>query len=796
MTIDQHDEFERLDLTPDPRILEVLGEIPYQPWQCLAELIDNSFDELISDPDRDVNKPAAVYITVPRANSSDADALVGVFDIGRGMSRSTLEKSLRAGYTGRARFGNLGLFGMGFNIATARLGNRTEVRTTQSGDDHWVVTEIDFREMQRRDSFHVPLRYMPKDDPSAHGTEITVRDLNPKMLEALKRPSTLTAVRQRLGRVYSYLLRDTSPIPEAPDTVLEGRGIALYLNGKRIAPRLPCVWSASRGISHRGAEICAVQVVDHRLSEAYACMRCGHWQRGYDVDRCPECGGESLELRPRRVHGWLGVQRYLHESEFGIDFLRNGRKILTDEKALFTWEDFDTGETYHEYPIELPANQGRLVGEIHLDHVPVFYQKTNFERNSPEWREAVAHLRGEGPMREKKARERGYSENDSLLGRLFKAFQRNDPGLRCLIPGNGYHATHELAREWGDYFHRGLPEYQSDEKWYEAAVRHDQIKNQERTESHIEPGVIGTGSDLGGRTGLQPLLSATRAVTASPSSANDPEPISETEDERFMRYRKDAREFYDLAGEVIVDGVGKREVRVFETTVELTNSAGVKVPVVSRAGTGMNLEVYVNGDHLVFREYGRDPRDYAIMEIAQVLRALSHADSPITALAAEVTKQFPDQRTTSSALRDRAEAALSRIRDQLAPIVAAHAQEMWAALSNESKVAAEQDAAKVHPTLDWRAASHDGRFAAHLDCDAIATLVSYDPGSFLDDAVFTISWSAWSDPQARSRHVSQVVRLLQNIGEFLADPGYKSRLDLTMARLSIDMLDQTVSVPK
>ena len=31
----------------------------------------------------------------------------------------------------------------------------------------------------------------------------------------------------------------------------------------------------------------------------------------------------------------------------------------------------------------------------------------------------------------------------------------------------------------------------------------------------------------------------------------------------------------------------------------------------------MNLEVYVNGDHTVFREYGRDPRDYAIMEIAQ-----------------------------------------------------------------------------------------------------------------------------------------------------------------------------------
>ncbi len=44
----------------------------------------------------------------------------------------------------------------------------------------------------------------------------------------------------------------------------------------------------------------------------------------------------------------------------------------------------------------------------------------------------------------------------------------------------------------------------------------------------------------------------------------------------------------------------------------------------------MNLEVYVNGDHTVFHQYGRDPRDYAIMEIAQVLRALANDNAQIT----------------------------------------------------------------------------------------------------------------------------------------------------------------------
>jgi hypothetical protein len=207
----------------------------------------------------------------------------------------------------------------------------------------------------------------------------------------------------------------------------------------------------------------------------------------------------------------------------------------------------------------------------------------------------------------------------------------------------------------------------------------------------------------------------------------------------------------------------------------------------------MNLEVYVNGDHQVFREYGRDPRDYAIIEIAQVLRAIAGSDVPLLSLAAEVTRQFPDQRTTPTALRERADSALSRIRDLMTPIVAKRPGEMWNGLSSDRKVAAEREAARSNPSLDWRAATRDGGFTAYLDCAAIALLVREEPGEFLDGYVFIVNWAGWSDPEARERQVSQVVRLLDTVGEFLADPGTKTRLDLSMTRLSIDMLDQMVS---
>ncbi len=778
---------EQLDLTPDPRILEVLGEIPYQPWQCLAELVDNSFDEFISDPDRDPADPPAIHMTLPRPNSGP-DATVCVGDNGRGMTQSELEKGLRAGYSGRMRFGSLGLFGMGFNIATARLGNRTEVRTTRAGDAHWVVTEIDFREMQRRESFHVPLRREAKGDPALHGTEIVVHDLNPKMLESLKRPSTVSNIRQRMGRVYSYLLRERSPVPEVPDVALAGKGIALYLNGKRLQPWVPCVWSARRSVTRGGMEIKAVQVIDRKLSDAYACAQCGYWQRREDIDRCVECGSDQLELRSRRIHGWLGVQRYLDDAEFGIDFLRYGRKILLDDKSLFTWENFDTGETFLEYPIEPPAGNGRLVGEVHLDHVPVLYQKTDFDRSSREWRDAARYVRGEGPMRSKKAKEQGFGENDSPLGILFRGFQENDPGLRCLIPGDGRHAIHEKAREWGRRFHDGLAEYQSDEKWYKYAADHDQIKNEATTRGG-DPGAGQGSGDLSGRTGIGPLP----GVGPVQPARLEPALGGETEEQRYARYREHAREILDLAGEVSVAGVGRRHVRAFETTTSLTSAAGHEVPAVSRVIAGMNLEVYVNGDHPVFREYGRDPRDYAIMEVAQVLRAIAHDSAQITAIAADVTSQLPDQRMTDTALRDRASATLRRILGLASPIIERRAGEMWAALPADSKTTAERDAARADATLDWRLATQDGRFAMFLDCRAIAALVGHDPAAFFDGQVFTTAWAGWSDAEARDRQVSQVIRLLETVAEFLADPGRKSRMELALARLSIDMLDQLVN---
>ena len=175
---------------------------------------------------------------------------------------------------------------------------------------------------------------------------------------------------------------------------------------------------------------------------------------------------------PQKIRGWVGVQRYLDNAEFGIDFIRNGRKIEIGHKDLFLWSDGDTAEV--EYPIDDPRNRGRFVGEIHLDHCRVSYTKDRFERDDPSWSEMVRLVRGDGPLRPVMAKQRGYEGNQSPLYRLFQAFRRSSPqgknGLwsRVLVVKDN-----ERAKQMADAFANDDPEYVTDQRWWDLVEEQD-----------------------------------------------------------------------------------------------------------------------------------------------------------------------------------------------------------------------------------------------------------------------------------------------------------------------------------
>jgi hypothetical protein len=67
-------------------------------------------------------------------------------------------------------------------------------------------------------------------------------------------------------------------------------------------------------------------------------------------------------------------------------------------------------------------------------------------------------------------------------------------------------------------------------------------------------------------------------------------------------------------------------------------------------------------------------------------------------------------------------------------------------------------------------------------------LIRMRPDLFLDGAVFSTTWEAWGNAGPRTRQVERLARLLETIGGFLAETGAKSRLDLAMTRLTLEML--------
>ena len=453
------DEF---DLQPDPRILPMLGEINLAQWRCLAELVDNSVDGFLSAKRQEyaVADPE-VHIAVPTSDSDSAK--ISVRDNGPGMSPGILETAVRAGWSGNTPVDSLGMFGMGFNIATARLGTVTTVWTTRRDDAEWHGLRIDFNALQQQKHFRTPHLKREKVDPHEHGTEVSIERLKAEQRTWFGRTGNRSQISRELSKTYSAMLR-TNGVPIS---------FSLFVNGNKVQSRYPCIWGDDRIVENpRSGTVRAYHTIDRNLSDRPFCLACWQWLPAGQTE-C-SCGRDGQVIqRKRRVHGWLGVHRYLSNSEYGVDFIRNGRKIEISNRELFVWRS-DNGEE-PEYPIDDPRNRGRLVGEIHLDHCRVTYTKDRFDRNDPAWEEMVRIVRGDGPLRPDKARELGFGPNDSPLFQQFQAFRRSSPKpkvagswARLLIVRDN-----DLAEQMAKKFHAGDPEYQEDTRWWELVEEED-----------------------------------------------------------------------------------------------------------------------------------------------------------------------------------------------------------------------------------------------------------------------------------------------------------------------------------
>jgi hypothetical protein len=486
----------KIDVTPNPRILQMLGEIAFEPWQCLAELIDNSLDAYISAIQRNADwlsevdlEKYKIDVQLPNKNQFDqGTGTVRVGDSGPGMTLEQLANAVRAGFSGNAPLEKLGLFGMGFNIATARLGRITRVRTSRRVDDRWLVLELDLDQMQKSGQFNASITYESKDDSLQHGTVIEISRLKGEFKGQLTSGPGRNAISKQLARIYS--------------AILDEQKVELEFCEKEVEPWRHCVWAEGRtALGSSGTHIPAFIKINHRLPDYYFCDVCWHWSSPSSVKNeheCPACGATgSIALKPREIRGWLGIQRYFDQSHYGIDFVRNGRVIEQLNKDCFTWTG--DGDRELEYPIDTAYWGGRIVGQINVNFAQVDYQKTAFSKNRTEWLEVIEYLRGDAPLRPQIAAERNYGVNNSPVSQLYQAFRSGrTSGRKMLVPGKSDAPTvgdNADAIKWAEYFYEGRPEFQTDDAWWE---RVEKAENARRGKAPTPPSGVPAPHDSPG----------------------------------------------------------------------------------------------------------------------------------------------------------------------------------------------------------------------------------------------------------------------------------------------------------
>lgn len=768
-----------MKITPSARILRMLGEIEFAEWQCVAELVDNAFDDFAQVIDEGVSWPGGhkVSVTLPGPGTAPRDAEVIVKDTGRGMTRAHLEQAVRAGWSSNDQFDKLGLFGMGFNVSTARLGRKTRVLTTQMGDTHWIGVEIDLDNIG--DDFEAPDITMPKEDPSEHGTRIEISKLDPDRASWLTRNAP--ALRRQLGHVYGWLL-DHKPFE-------------LWVGGVRVKAHRPCHWSAERSVNYGSGknleQIPAFIQIDQTYEPAETCLVCGNWQT-LGLEECKQCGSQELRARERRIHGWLGVQRYLDRSDFGIDFLRNGRKILTSDKRLFEWSNPNdpTAAQLVEYPAEL-GQGGRLIGEIHLDHVPVNYQKNAFEFSDRGWLAAVSYLRGEGPLLPQKAKSLGYMDNDSTLGRLFKGYRRNDAGLRYLVPGDGKGPIHDKTREWGRKFHDGIAEYQTDETWWLAVLQHETVKN-----AAVDKQAVGTGTAHADEASVLAALgigTATGTLNEEPSTQDPAVVVAETESQRLARYQQEGVLLPDLCGDF-----GSADLNFLKLSTwsldpgPVEDAAGNRTPVWISLGAGNTANAFVDASHQMHTRFAWEPAETLLTELAVILKARADSPRSITEIVQLVQANcLPDSALDVTQVAAQARELLNDVRQRMADAVVDEPARAFQWLGPDEVVQTENsmisDGARGVGPLEA-----DSRFVMYTPSLYLVQLLEEWPEAFLDGSVFTEPYESLGSLAAKRLSLSRVASLLADVAalSFLTNPG---RLRLARGRLSILLLSDELA---
>lgn len=734
-----------INLTPDPRILRMLGQIELKGWQCIAELVDNSIDAMLKSSSAE--KENLIEIEIPTRAEIARDVPLLIKDNGVGMTADELENCLKAGYTSQGS-DNLGLFGMGFNIATARLGDVVEVWTSTNSMDHDIGVRIDLMEMQRTKSFERELLKRRKSF-SISGTSIEISKFHPRAEKLLNR----THIQKELNRIYSKRL-------------LEDYKIKIKTNDVYLKPFEFCVWSEDRSVEYEGDKIYAVQHFNHNFDDRYYCSRCFIWIDEYEHELssesvCPNCNqADMVQTRKINVRGWIGIQRYNDLEHYGINIIRNGRIIKKLDKSLFTWQDrynVNNGEAIKDYPIDTTTQGGRIVGEIIADFITPTYTKDSFEETDRHWLDSVEIVRGKGPLQPKVGERLNFSKNQSPLAKLFYGYRKSHPpGLRNLIPGNKTgQGLYTEAKRWADLFYAGDPDYQTDEKWYEAVLNAEFPED----DSAVDP--TGISNPTSGTVDILPGGVTHPSITTGENE-------EDIYDELFPG-RKNLIKEEELDLRPLLD-----EMPYSLSIYNYWPSKEYNSPIIFEAKKASKFKVYVNNNHPLFKDFADGWDDLILMEIAtRYYEKINDLDIwPVSRIYYELKrKYFGEKMLSVQSLVSEAKALVTDLQNFLVneygekdlPTIPSLTAEQLKILKQTYLQVEMKSLSNVDDLI------RTAQFLKYMDFAYIIDFAKCYPELIYDEYYFALPYSSLDEDELKERQLEQYNGYLNDIKWFIYD---------------------------
>lgn len=837
----------KFDFTPDPKVLIALTHTPMQPLDALCELIDNSIDSFYGAKIQGltIDNPMIIVSLPSRKQLSMNSGLLRIQDNGPGMTAESAEKAIKAGFSGNNPYDTLGLFGMGFNISTGKLGNKTTFMTSRADMQTYIKTEINLSRINETKDYSLDAVEIPKGESEpfnekSHGTIIEVTDWWPEgnanrgFIQKLVQYG-LPKIREEIGRRYATILRKGE--------------IKIIINEQRCEPYEHCIWDDSRFVVRKTGNVPAVIRFNQTVGTSKRCGKCTAILGSEDTT-CPSCGSSIIRTIDEKVVGWVGIQRFDSDTEFGVDLIRNGRAIRTAEKsAVFEYVD-EFKHTIKDYPID--SQYGRIVGEIHLDFVPVDFLKQDFQRSSVEWQKAMEFVRGNSSLQPSQP---GASENNSPIFKLYQGYRR----VRQFGRGDMYmgywdpdsrsakRISRDIEKEYYEKFKQKLPGYYDDSEWWKLVETADQPPVEELPEcpfcgaQNLKEAEIcvACGEVLKGRPCINEScgkIIPTSATTCPHCGANQVPEILEpwtckvcgrknvaTDDKckecgspRGAKHPLSTEELLTTSDKVdslssdglsitLADGTKSNPVKVnvYSTQKSIVSPISkVSLPLVIKKEIG-NLTVFVDFSHPYFTKCGLSKEQMVASEIAMYLyqermNLSNYAEHNLSNLTWEVLQSTwkDDIEISYDTIYHEAEELLIEIRQRVCDNLGADAAVYFDELSVDQKQQITNSLLQKNIDLSSIGELKDtGRFLSYVPFNFILTLFREEPDLFFGEKVWNASLANGGEELLGHDIVTQArEKIIQLYDNYLSDiiifheNKYSDMLTLQRVALSIEFL--------